>query len=208
MRRALMAATGTRYLDGFRVDLMHSVGVPLLISTAALVRTLVAALRAGNAPSESRIGLTLTDDDRIAQLNEQHLGHPGPTDVLSFPLVPASSFPAHPGQDPAVRVVTFPAFVSPPGRRLDLGDIVVSVERAIEQAEGGRGGHTGDVRWSPRDELRLLITHGALHICGWDHIHADEQAAMRAVEQQLLSGGGAGGHDTGTRKLRVAGKQG
>ena len=53
--------------------------------------------------------------------------------------------------------------------RRHLGDIVVSVERAIEQAAAGRGGQTGDVRWSPRDELRLLVTHGTLHVCGWDH---------------------------------------
>ncbi len=46
---------------------------------------------------------------------------------------------------------------------------MVSVERAREQAEAGRGGQTGDVRWSAGDELRLLVTHGTLHICGWDH---------------------------------------
>jgi len=81
------------------------------------------------------------------------------------------------------------AFVAgPPGRRTHLGDIVVSVERAIEQATGGHGGQTGDVRWSARDELRLLATHGALHLCGWDHADPDEEAAMRALEQRLLGG--------------------
>ena len=80
-----------------------------------------------------------------------------------------------------------PAFPLPPGRRPHLGDIVVSVERAVEQAEGGRGGQTGDVRWSPADELRLLVTHGALHICGWDHAEPAEEAAMRALEGRLLA---------------------
>ena len=64
---------------------------------------------------------------------------------------------------------------------------MVSVERAIEQAERGRGGQTGDVRWSPADELRLLVTHGALHICGWDHAEPAEEAAMRALERRLLA---------------------
>ena len=78
-------------------------------------------------------------------------------------------------------------FALPPGRRQHLGDIVISVERAIEQAEAGRGGQTGDVRWSAADELRLLATHGTLHICGWDHAEPAEEAAMRALETRLLT---------------------
>jgi len=79
--------------------------------------------------------------------------------------------------------------VLPPGRRVHLGEIVLSVERAIEQAAAGRGGQTGDVRWSPADELRLLVTHGALHLCGWDHAVPVEETAMRALESSLLQGG-------------------
>jgi probable rRNA maturation factor len=78
-------------------------------------------------------------------------------------------------------------FAGPPGRRLHLGDIVVSVERAIAQAADGRGGQTGDVQWSARDELRLLVTHGTLHVCGWDHADPAEERAMRALEQRLLA---------------------
>jgi len=155
---------------------------------ARLVRTLVAALVAGSAPLPARIGLTLTDDREIRGLNEAHMGHEGPTDVLSFPLLGPGAYPAHDGQDERLRTASGPAFVLPPGMRTDLGDIVVSVERAIEQAEQGRGGHTGDVRWSSADELRLLVTHGALHVCGWDHALPREEAAMRALERQLLSG--------------------
>ncbi len=73
----------------------------------------------------------------------------------------------------------------------------MSVERAIEQAEAGRGGQTGDVRWSPSDELRLLVTHGTLHICGWDHAEPAEAAAMRALERRLLGGAGASGRVRG-----------
>ena len=101
------------------------------------------------------------------------MGKTGPTDVLSFPVYDA-------------------AFPLPPGRRPHLGDIVVSVERAAEQAEQGRGGQTGNVAWSPADELRLLVIHGALHICGWDHAEPDEEAEMRALETRLLGSAGAG----------------
>jgi probable rRNA maturation factor len=67
--------------------------------------------------------------------------------------------------------------------------MVVSVERATAQAVEGRGGQTGDVAWSPADELRLLVTHGALHICGWDHAEPAEEAEMRALERRLLGAG-------------------
>jgi probable rRNA maturation factor len=77
--------------------------------------------------------------------------------------------------------------VLPPGRRPHLGDVVVSVERAIAQAAAGRGGQTGDVRWDARDELRLLVAHGTLHVCGWDHAEPVEEAAMRALERGLLA---------------------
>jgi probable rRNA maturation factor len=70
-----------------------------------------------------------------------------------------------------------------------VGDIVVSVERAAAQAGEGRGGQTGDVHWSTADELRLLVTHGTLHLCGWDHAAAGEEGEMRALERRLLAGG-------------------
>jgi probable rRNA maturation factor len=114
------------------------------------------------------------------------MGKDEPTDVLSFPLLPPEAFPPHPGKAPDDPGPGFP-FALPPGRRVHLGDIVVSVERAIEQAVEGRGGQTGDVRWDARDELRLLVTHGVLHVCGWDHAEPDEQSAMRALEQRLLA---------------------
>ena len=63
------------------------------------------------------------------------------------------------------------------------------MERATDQAMSGRGGHTGDVHWSAAEELRLLVTHGTLHVCGWDHAEPEEEAAMRALEQRLLAEG-------------------
>jgi rRNA maturation RNase YbeY len=61
----------------------------------------------------------------------------------------------------------------------------------MAQAATGRGGQTGDVRWDAASELRLLLTHGALHVCGWDHAEHAEEAAMRALERRLLGDGRA-----------------
>ena len=163
------------------------------VSVAPLARAIAAALEAGGAPAPGSVGLILADDAELAGLNQTHLGHEGATDVLSFPLLPPEAFPVHEGgadrassgSDRQPPDAAF--FAGPPGRRVHVGDIVVSVERAAEQAAEGRGGQTGDVRWSTADELRLLVTHGALHLCGWDHAESVEEAAMRSLEQRLLA---------------------
>lgn len=120
----------------------------------------------------------LTDDEELADLNREHMGVRGPTDVLSFPMLPPEAFDE--GREPAGS--------GGRRRRVHVGDIAISVERAIEQAAAGRGGQTGDVRWSAADELRLLVTHGTLHLCGRDHAEPAAEAEMRALERRLLAG--------------------
>jgi probable rRNA maturation factor len=181
------------YLAPWRVDLEIRDWVVVPLSATRLARTVASALDAAGAPGPASIGLILTDDAELAGLNATHMGVSGPTDVLSFPLLPSTAFPAHPG-GPVVpgggaAGPAEPAFALPPGARTHLGDIVVSVERAAEHAATGRGGQTGDVRWSVGDELRLLVTHGTLHVCGWDHADPVEGDAMRALEQGLLAAG-------------------
>jgi probable rRNA maturation factor len=166
------------YATPWRIDVTIRAGVELPIRVARLARAVAATLDAVEAPSPASIGLILSDDAELAELNRAHMGADGPTDVLSFPLLEAG-----PSATPGTK-----RFVTPPGRRTHLGDIVVSVERAVEQATAGRGGQTGDVRWSAADELRLLVTHGALHVCGWDHAEPADEREMRALEQRLLAG--------------------
>ncbi|HEY6568982.1 MAG TPA: rRNA maturation RNase YbeY [Candidatus Limnocylindrales bacterium] len=176
------------YLRPWRIDVDWRDGVPRLLPSTMLARTMAAALDAAGAPRPASIGLILADDRELASLNAEHMGKAGPTDVLSFPLLPPSAYPAHSGQRPGVRSTNGGvSFALPPDVRPHLGDVIVSVERAIEQADAGRGGQTGDVRWDARDELRLLVTHGTLHVCGWDHAEPAEEAAMRALERRLLS---------------------
>ena len=184
--------TRALYMGRWRVDLTVREGVARPVAASTLARAVVAGLAAAGAPSPASVGLILSDDAELTELNATHLGKTGPTDVLSFPLLPPDAFPAHLGRldrgarDSPAGAAPSPSFALTPGRRLHLGDIIVSVERAMEQAEAGRGGQTGDIRWSAADELRLLVTHGALHICGWDHAEPVEEAAMRALERRLL----------------------
>jgi probable rRNA maturation factor len=173
--------TRSIYRPPWRIDIDVRDGVVVPTPVARLARASAAVLDEVRAPAPASIGLILTDDAELAVLNAEHMGHTGPTDVLSFPLLPPEAFAASAGSPDVPR---------PPGSRLHLGDIVVSVERALDQAEAGRGGQTGDVRWSAGDELRLLVTHGTLHICGWDHATASDERAMRALERDLLAQSG------------------
>ncbi len=162
------------YLPPWRVDVVGRSGVRAVLPATALAKSVAGALEAAGAPTPGSVTVVLTDDAELADLNREHMGHEGPTDVLSFPMLEPSAFPSG---GPATK------------RRTHIGDIAISVERAIEQAEEGRGGHTGDARWSPAEELRLLVTHGTLHLCGWDHAEAADEAAMRSLEVELLGSG-------------------
>jgi len=177
-----------RYIGQVRVDVTTRDGVVVPVPRVGLARAVAAAAQAAGAPLPVSVGVILSDDAELATLNAAHMGKSGPTDVLSFPLFPPEAFPEHEGgpRSRGAAQGSVDSFVLPPGRRPHLGDIVVSVERAVAQARNGRGGQTGDVRWSPADELRLLVTHGTLHLCGWDHADPVEGAAMRALERRLL----------------------
>ena len=177
---------GSVYIDQWRVDVTRREGVAAPLSTAAIARCVARTLDAAGAPGPASLAVILTGDTELASLNETHMGHEGPTDVLSFPMLPPGAFPPHRGQRAGMTVRDQAEFVLPQSQRRHLGDVVVSVDRAAEQAHEGRGGQTGDVRWSVADELRLLVVHGTLHICGWDHADTDERDAMRALEQDLL----------------------
>ena len=166
------------YLPPWRVDVVTRPGVHPTISDAAIARAVGGALDAANAPRPGSVTVVMTDEEELADLNREHMGIDGATDVLSFPMLPPEAFARPSGRSSGVGAA-----------RTHIGDIAISVERAVEQAEQGNGGQTGDVRWSPADELRLLATHGTLHLCGWDHAQPNEEQAMRALERRLLEYG-------------------
>ena len=109
------------------------------------------------------ISLHLVGDDQIRALNREHRGKDAHTDVLSFPL-----------HDPSGM-----RFVVPPGEPIELGDVVVSFPRAVEQA--AEYGHSKD------RELAYLVAHGVLHVLGYDHEREDERQIMRAREEAALA---------------------
>jgi probable rRNA maturation factor len=184
-------ATSSIYVPPFRIDVTIRPGVPRVASRRRIAEAVRAALDAAGAPGPASIGVVLSADRELTELNAIHMGSSGATDVLSFPFFPPEAYPPHergvPGvRDPWVAAALKQAFALPPGLRAHLGDIIVSVERAIAQAEEGRGGQTGDLHWAAAEELLLLTVHGTLHTCGWDHAEPVEEAAMRATERRVL----------------------
>lgn len=190
------------YRPPWRVDVVRRAGIWLPLSASAVAGAVIGALEVAGAPAPGSVTVVFTDDPELAELNLEHMGIEGATDVLSFPMLAPETFARGAAASSAgeasglgvaggAALAGRPTQIEPnPGRapRTHIGDIAISVERAIEQAAEGRGGQTGDVSWSAEDELRLLVTHGTLHLCGWDHAEPEEEAAMRALERRLLLG--------------------
>ncbi len=114
------------------------------------------------------VGLTITDDEGIRELNREHRGLDRATDVLSFPMQQYDA-----PEKPSVQ------FPHPPGEPLPLGDVVVSYPRAEEQAHSY--GH------SLQRELAFLVVHGIMHLLGYDHEVAADAERMRAEEEVVLA---------------------
>jgi len=114
-----------------------------------------ATLEQQSAPDDD-ITIVLTDDDQLHELNLDYLGIDAPTDVLSFPASES---------DPET------------GAHY-LGDILISVHRAEQQAQAA--GH------SLQAEVQLLVVHGTLHLLGHDHVDAEQKARMWAAQTEVL----------------------
>ncbi len=108
---------------------------------------------------DRELSVLLTDDPRIAELNERYLARKGPTNVISFPMDEGEPVP--------------------PGTGM-LGDVVVSVETA--RAESCKTGETHE------RAVDRLLAHGILHLLGYDHERSAQEARrMRRGEKKVIS---------------------
>lgn len=114
-------------------------------------------------PDQTVTVLTLTGDAHLQDYNRRYRGLDEPTDVLAFAA-----------QEKPVDQ----RFHAPPGTEHWLGDIVISLPRARQQAR--------EAHHPVNDEVRLLAVHGFLHLLGYDHAEADEEIAMTALTNRIL----------------------
>ena len=106
---------------------------------------------------KAELSLVLVDDEEMARLNSEYLGHEGPTNVISFPMLEGEFA----GMNPDI-----------------LGDVVISMETTLAHARDG--GYT------PEEMLDFYLIHGILHLLGYDHVNDPEEAArMEARTREI-----------------------
>ncbi|MBP1156327.1 MULTISPECIES: rRNA maturation RNase YbeY [unclassified Paenibacillus] len=154
--------------------------------TPALIEKLEELLRLAGAleqVTDGEVALTFTDDAVIQELNKQYRGLDKPTDVLSFAMQEMG--------DDEIEIIygdeddgIGDGDTDEEDEEFDepLGDIIISVPRAIAQAEDY--GHSID------RELGFLFVHGFLHLIGYDHQDEDEEQVMFAKQEQILQQAG------------------
>jgi probable rRNA maturation factor len=121
-------------------------------------RAISTALKFEKFEIEAELSVTLTDNDGIHEMNSQYRNIDRPTDVLSFPLYEAGQIPQMDG--------------------VCLGDIVISLERAGEQAI--EYGHSFE------REVAFLCVHSVLHLLGYDHELGEEQEKDMFMRQEKI----------------------
>ena len=120
-------------------------------------------LEAEGAAEHAHVGVVVSDDETVRELNRRFLGLDEPTDVLSFGLEPADET----------------AFALPP-EEASLGEVVIAYPTAVRQA--GEAGRTVEA------EVAHLLVHGLLHLLGHDHQRPEDEVAMRRREEDILAG--------------------
>ena len=125
-----------------------------------------------NCPYDSQVNLVLTDNLGIHEVNRQFRGIDAPTDVLSFPMIPFETPADYQILDQDE------SFFDLDTEELLLGDIMISAERVISQAE--------DYGHSIKREFCFLVAHSMLHLLGYDHMVPEEAAIMEQKQEAAL----------------------
>lgn len=121
-----------------------------------------AVLQMENFSGIAEISVTFVDNEEIHKLNKQYRDKDMPTDVLSFVMGENGTYDIDPKTGAQI-----------------LGDVVISMEKAVEQAE--RYGH------SLQREVGYLTAHSVLHLLGYDHEDNMERVRMREKEEKVMS---------------------
>lgn len=129
------------------------------------------ALQMENINIPCEINVLVTDDTGIQAINQASRGLDKPTDVLSFPM-----FSLEAGNPPD----NWEEYIDPESGLCPLGDVAISLERAITQSK--EFGH------SARREVGYLTIHSMLHLLGYDHLdEGEEKARMREREEAIAA---------------------
>ena len=139
--------------------------------TSVIQKCVEATLKEEGVPVPCEINVFVTNDSGIQAINKASRNLDKPTDVLSFPM-----FQLEPGQLPE----DWDEFLDPETDMCPLGDMAISLERAVAQAK--EFGH------SVRREIGYLTIHSMLHLLGYDHLdEGPMKAQMRQREEAIAA---------------------
>ena len=155
-----------------KINLVFQQGGLQRLVISANIRTCInAVLKAEGVTAKCEINVLVTDDAGIRGINRTSRNIDSATDVLSFPM-----FELAPGELPA----DWTEYEDPDTGLVPLGDMCISLERAIAQAKDF--GHT------TRREVGYLTIHSMLHLLGYDHLdEGPQKRQMRAREEAIAS---------------------
>lgn len=146
---------------------------PIDISYENIIKAVIEeAIDFVNCPYECEVNVTITDNETIKEINNEQRGIDNATDVLSFPLVEYNT----PG-DLSHLENSFDEF-NPDSGELMLGDIVISYDKVLEQAQ--------EYNHSTKRELAFLTAHSMLHLFGFDHMEDSERIVMEENQEHIL----------------------
>ena len=149
--------------------------IPLPFSEQEVAEAVISeTLDYEDCPYEVQVNIILTSNEEIHQINLEQRGVDAPTDVLSFPMVEY----AYPSDFTVLEAGGMDSF-DPDTGELILGDIVISVDKVIEQAEKYNHG--------VKREYAFLITHSMLHLFGYDHMDEVERENMEFKQDEILT---------------------
>ena len=160
------------------INIEYETELPLPVAHEKIIHDIIpAALDYEECPYEAEVNVILTDNEAIREINRDYRQIDAPTDVLSFPMVEFETESDFSHVEDAVE-----DFFNPETGELILGDIIISVEKVIEQAE--KYGH------SKERELAFLLAHSMLHLCGYDHMDEEERELMEQKQREILESKG------------------
>lgn len=138
------------------INIVTNVEIPELITEDLMIRAAQVVLEQEER-ADSDLSVVIDDDEKLRELNHSYLGIDSPTDVLSFAADE----------------------VDPDTGKIYLGDVIISIQRAAEQADASSE--------MLSDEIQLLIVHGTLHLIGYDHSNPAEKKKMWDAQQAALN---------------------
>jgi probable rRNA maturation factor len=160
-----------------------------LLSSLPLEAVVLQTLAQAGIDRPAVVALLITSDEIIRSLNKQYRSQDKPTDVLSFPLLekPIVRAPADqlwmtselPGEE---EFQTAQTFITPPDITMHLGDIVISWPTVKRQAS--------EVGHNPAYEFLFLLSHGVLHLIGYDDQTEAGYQAMICLQQAVMEATG------------------